>query len=95
MTEDALLRALIEPATFGELRARLVHSGDHRGNMQDDRRLQSLLRAMRREGRVELHRYRDRIWTRSEWRTVSLREAHQVAGSEGVRFCTSELREHR
>ena len=66
MTPAAILNALHQPMTYAELRADLLGTA-HNGTISDDRKLSATLRALRKQGRVELRDEGGKMWGRKVW----------------------------
>ena len=66
MIPAAILNALHQPMTYAELRADLLGTA-HNGTMSDDRKLSAMLRALRKQGRVELRNEGGKMWGRKVW----------------------------
>ena len=78
MTPAAILNALHQPMTYAELRADLLGTA-HNGTMSDDRKLSATLRALRKQGRVELCDERGKMWGRKMWSKIPLAPCPDVA----------------
>ena len=78
MTTAAILDALHQPMTFAELRAELLGT-THNGTMSDDRKLSATLRALRKQGRVELRDEGGKMWGRKVWSKIPLAPRPDVA----------------
>ena len=71
MTPAAILDALHQPMTYAELRAELLGTA-HNGTMSDDRKLSATLRALRKQGHVELRDEGGKMWGRRIWAKIPL-----------------------
>ena len=78
MTPAAILNALHQPMTYAELRAELLGT-THNGAMSGDRKLSATLRALRKQGRVELRDEGGKMWGRRVWSKIPLAPRPDVA----------------
>ena len=78
MTPAAILNAIHQPMTLAEIRAELLGTA-HNGTMSDDRKLSATLRALRKQGRVELRDEGGKMWGRKVWAKIPLAPRPDVA----------------